>query len=81
MHIHRKCRSGDYECSNVEFSTKEGHIKISGIEKRKLSKNQVAQIKHLYKSGHSTRKIAAEYAISLAKIKELSTVHSIGPAY
>ena len=61
---HRPNRNASYSTKNLVFISREEHLKISGIEKRKLNPMQVEEIERLSKSGKSTWKIASMYNVS-----------------
>jgi len=68
---HRPNRNESYSTSNLEFITKEMHLKISGVEKRKLNPNQVKEIRKLNEDGDSTWKIAKKYNVSQPTVWKL----------
>jgi hypothetical protein len=62
--IHRPDRDGHYSRENAEFVDEKEHRRISGLEKRKLSDNQVRECRALRKCGMSTYKIARNMPVS-----------------
>lgn len=76
LQIHRKCKDSNYNRENTTFLTKEEHIRLSGIEKRKFNPSQVQEIKQLYDSGLSTWKLAEKFRTSQPTIWKLVTGRS-----
>ena len=62
--IHRKDRDGHYSRENAEFVDEKEHRRITGLEKRKLTDNQVREARALHKCGMSTHKIARNMPVS-----------------
>jgi hypothetical protein len=63
-HVHRPDRNSSYSTDNCTFLPEDEHRRVSGWEKRKLTANQVSEIRLLHESGLSTWKIAAKYPVS-----------------
>ena len=62
-HCHRPNKYQDYCPENLVFITPEEHNRISGLERRKLSEDQIAEIKELSRN-MSLRNIAKIYGVS-----------------
>ena len=62
-HCHRPNRDGDYSKENLEFITPQEHYAITGRERRKLSDDQIAEVKSRA-SDTSLRKLGKEYGVS-----------------
>lgn len=62
--IHRPDRAGHYSRENAEFVDEKEHRRITGLERRKLSDNQVREMRALWKCGMSTYKICRNMDIS-----------------
>lgn len=62
-HCHRPDRDGDYSKENLEFITPQEHYAITGRERRKLSDDQIADVKTRAKD-MSLRKLGKEYGVS-----------------
>ncbi len=62
-HCHRPDRDGHYSEENLEFITAQEHHAITGRERRKLTDQQIEEVKDKAK-GMSLRKLAKEYGVS-----------------
>lgn len=63
LHCHRPNRYGDYSENNLVFISPEEHARITGLERRKLTDDQIKEVVDL---SHTTslRKIANLYGVS-----------------
>lgn len=62
-HCHRPNRYGNYCSENLVFISEAEHLKISGLERRKLNQDQIQEVIEL--SGNmSLRKIAKRFGVS-----------------
>ena len=62
-HCHRPNRYGDYSVDNLVFISPQEHARISGLERRKLSADQIKDVVELAKTT-SLRKIATRFGVS-----------------
>ena len=61
---HRHCKDTSYFADNVTFVSPEEHLRLSSIEKRKLSTSDVLIVRSMYVDGNSTYKIARQFNVS-----------------
>jgi hypothetical protein len=63
LHCHRPNRNGNYSPSNLVFVTAEEHRQITAKERRKLTDDQVYDIREM-RGKKSLRKIAKQFDVS-----------------
>ena len=62
-HCHRPNRYGDYSDDNLVFISPQEHARITGLERRKLSADQIKDVVEMAKTT-SLRKIATRFGVS-----------------
>ena len=72
-HCHRPSRHDNYRPGNLEFLDPEEHYRISGYEQRRLTVEQVKEIRSMALKGHSQRRIARQFPISQPAIHKIIT--------
>jgi len=68
LHIHRDDRDGNYSVENTSFITSDEHKKLTSRERRKLTDENVRDIRGHHENGLSTWKLAELFDVSQTTI-------------